>query len=350
MVLAVVAAANWSALGSTRSTAGHAEASPSASPTFAPSPTAAPTSVAAGPGQRAGEVLVYDPENHGVILFGGATSIHQPDGTNTAVSLGDTWLWDGKRWQQLDVAGPPARSAAMAAYDSARHVIVLFGGSGPGGIGPGLYFNDTWTWDGTQWQQQFPAHSPNPRMRAGIAFDERHGVTVMFGGEGETTYTATWTWDGTDWTMQDPAAIPPARHFATMAYDVARGVTVLFGGSMGGVRLNDTWTWDGTNWTKRSAPAPQPSGWSSLAYDGATKEVVAYVYHAVDGDPLAEYTISWNGTRWTDRTTGQDPTPRAETRMAYDPDTKQVLMYGPTSETWIWDGRTWSLWQPAAGE
>jgi len=200
-----------------------------------PSPTPTPALEAASPDARVGGAMVYDPENHGVILFGGAKTVHNPDGTNTGVSLADTWLWDGKRWKQLEVQGPPARSAAMAAYDSVRHVVVLFGGSGPEGAGPGLYFQDTWTWDGSQWREQHPAHKPNPRMRAGIAFDESRGVVVMFGGEGDTTYTATWTWDGADWTLQDPATVPPARHFMGMAYDQARGVTILFGGSMGGM-------------------------------------------------------------------------------------------------------------------
>jgi hypothetical protein len=115
----------------------------------------------------------------------------------------------------------------MVAYDSVRRVVVLFGGSGPEGAGQGLYFQDTWTWDGTQWQRQYPQHMPSPRMRAGMAFDERHGVIVMFGGEGEknATYTATWTWDGVDWTLLDPSTTPPARHFFGMAYDPARGDT-----------------------------------------------------------------------------------------------------------------------------
>jgi hypothetical protein len=183
-----------------------------------------------------------------------------------------------------------------------------------------------------------------------MAFDERHGVTVMFGGEGETAYTATWTWDAVDWTLHDPATTPPARHFFGMTYDVARGVTVLFGGSFGAARLNDTWTWDGTDWRQQPVAAPSARGWTQLAYDDSTKDVVGYVYYASDNQPLAEYTIVWDGTKWTDRTGTQDPTPRAEVRMTYDPDTSQVVLFGPTYETWTWDGSVWALWEPAAGQ
>ena len=336
-------------------------ATPPVSPTTSVSPSPSvpytadgnsPSPGAAGPGARAGAALIYDPANRGVLLFGGATSHTTRDGLNPSTTLGDTWLWDGRIWRQLDVQGPPARSAAMVAYDSARHVVVLFGGSGPEGTGLGLYFQDTWTWDGAQWQLQHPAHMPNPRMRAGMAFDERHGVIVMFGGEGETathtsaTYTATWAWDGIDWTLLDPAATPTARHFFGMAYDAARGLTVLFGGSMGVARLNDTWTWDGVNWTQQVMAAPTARGWTQLAYDPTTKEVVGYVYDASDNNPVAEYTIAWDGKNWTNRTGAQDPTPRAEVRMTYDPDTNQIVLYGPTSETWTWNGTAWSVWAP----
>lgn len=292
---------------------------------------------------------MYDPEDQGVLLFGGASSVTAPDGTNPSTTLGDTWLWNGRSWRQLDVPGPPARSAAMVAYDSVRHVVVLFGGSGPEGAGQGLYFQDTWTWDGNQWQKQYPAHMPDPRMRAGMVFDERHGLVVMFGGEGEknATYTATWTWDGVDWTLLDPSTTPPGRHLFGMAYDPAHGETVLFGGSFGAARFNDTWTWDGTNWKREAAAGPSARGWTQLAYDASTKNVVGYVYFASDNHPVAEYTIVWDGTRWTDVTGPQDPSPRAEVRMTYDPDTREVILYGPTSETWTWNGSAWSVWTPA---
>src|ERR1700687_4455717 len=68
-----------------------------------------PSGVVAGPGARVGAALIYDPENHGVLLFGGATSHTAPDGTNPSTSLGDTWLWNGKAWRELNVQGPPAR-------------------------------------------------------------------------------------------------------------------------------------------------------------------------------------------------------------------------------------------------
>jgi hypothetical protein len=294
--------------------------------------------------------MVYDPEDHGLLMFGGSTVIPSADGRNPSVTLGDTWLWSGHSWRQLNVDGPPARAGAMIAYDSVRHVVVLFGGAGPGGVGQGQYFQDTWTWDGEQWHLQNPAHMPNPRMRAAMAFDQKHGVTVMFGGEGDTTYTATWTWDGTDWALLDPARSPGARHYTSMAYDAGRGLTVLFGGSWAGARLNDTWAWDGASWTRQPTTAPRASGFSQLAYDAAAKRVVAYVYYALDNHPVAEYTMTWDGSRWTDRTTSGDPSPRADTAMAYDAAAGETVLFGgdyldpvPYSQTWTWNGSAWTV-------
>ena len=346
-VLALVAATSMSALlrPSVTSLTVARSTPTNPSPQATPTPPGKPAMQNGQPVERAGPIMVYDPENHGVIMFGGSTYIPTADGSNSK-TLDETWLWSRKSWSQLDVTGPPARSASVAAYDSVRHAIVLFGGSGPSGIGPAKLFDDTWTWDGTAWTEQFPVHKPNPRFDAAMAFDRRRGVTVMYGGLGQTeTYDATWTWDGTDWTLNDPPSTPGARHFFSIAYDDAAGVTVLFGGSMPGQRFNDTWTWDGVTWTKLSEPPPVASGWSFLTYDAATKEVVAYIFFGLDNHPLTEYTITWDGTKWTDRTTAGDPSPRTGIAMAFDPESKQVVMFGPadTSETWIWDGTSWSV-------
>jgi len=314
-----------------------------------PSPIPPPNS----PGPRAGAIMVYDPENRGLILFGGSTTIPQPDGTNLAVSLGDTWLWDGVTWKNLNVDGPSPRSAAMAAYDSVRQEIVLFGGSGPGGLGPGLYFDDTWTWDGRVWHLRNPAHKPDPRMRAGMAFDQARGVVVMVGGEGAKVYISTWTWDGTDWTLRAPTTHPTARRLAGMAYSASIGKTILYGGTWAGRQLSDTWLWDGSNW--RPGPAGPAAGLTSLTYDDALGEVVGFVYRPAENATVR--LVTWNGAAWSDKTANAGiPSPRANMSFGYDAARSEVVMYGgsyiepvPYAETWVWGGGRWSLWQPAAG-
>ena len=78
------------------------------------------------------------------------------------------------------------------AYDSARHVTVLFGGA----LNAGFY-NDTWQYDGTDWTQVITAHAPSARRGTALAFDSARGVTVLFGGQGDITLNDTWEFNGT---------------------------------------------------------------------------------------------------------------------------------------------------------
>lgn len=64
-------------------------------------------------------------------------------------------------------------------YDPTTKTVVLFGG-----YTGSADFNETWTWDGVTWTQQFPTVSPSARAwnTNGIAFDSRIGKVVLFGG------------------------------------------------------------------------------------------------------------------------------------------------------------------------
>ncbi len=132
------------------------------------------------------------------------------------------------------------------AYDAARRQVVLFGGYQSTAVS----LNDTWTWNGIDWQQQHPQTSP-PSLPGVTAHDPVHGVVVLL------AFGQTWTWDGGNWSQQHPAVSPLPRLFASMAYDQAVGKVVLFGGKIGVMSgglltetvTNETWLWDGTTWT-----------------------------------------------------------------------------------------------------
>jgi hypothetical protein len=110
----------------------------------------------------------------------------------------------------------------------------------------------TWTWSGTDWQQQHPVHQPSGYSASG-AYDAKRGVVVALVGD------QTWTWNGSDWAQQHPVQSPEARYFASAAYDPALGKVMLFGGKLYGVVhpnnefvTNELWSWDGTTWTRAS--------------------------------------------------------------------------------------------------
>ena len=74
--------------------------------------------------------MAYSDVDGGIVLFGGITGLvpvlQEP-------RLDDTWLWDGTDWQeQFPAIVPPTRNNHAIAYDSIRDRMVLFGGeSGP---------------------------------------------------------------------------------------------------------------------------------------------------------------------------------------------------------------------------
>jgi hypothetical protein len=127
------------------------------------------------------------------------------------------------------------------AYDAARGVTVLFGGTWNMS-----YLGDTWEWNGTAWRLR-TVFGPSGRLGHAMAYDAARGVTVLFGGStgrgpGGLPYVngETWEWDGTVWTELVVTG-PSPREFAAMAYDAARGVTVLFGGIAGFIINSETW-------------------------------------------------------------------------------------------------------------
>src|ERR1700724_510836 len=64
--------------------------------------------------------------------------------------------------------------------------------------------------------------TPPPRTGGAMAFDTNTGTIVLFGGMGASSpLHDTWTWDGSSWTQQHPAHNPPATVIGPMAYDPA---------------------------------------------------------------------------------------------------------------------------------
>jgi hypothetical protein len=324
---------------------------------------------------RQGAVSAYDSVRDQVVLFGGNEVIPGP-------TLGDTWTSDGTAWtQQHPTTSPPARAEAAMAFDAATGTTVLFGGTvngEPSAIG------DTWTWDGTDWTEQFPAKSPPARFASSMVYDAATGTVVLFGGgaAGGDNLGDTWTWDGTNWTQVDDAGdagcttsctdSPPARTAPSMAYDAATGKVVLFGGDVAGGSgaLYDTWTWDGTNWTEQSPITSPPARmYAAMTYDEATSTVVlfgGFVPNGGVGNYLDD-TWTWDGTNWTQVDDAGDagcttsctdsPPARRLATMTYDAATSDVVLFGGAEpqpdggfeldgDSWTWDGTNWTEQSP----
>ena len=113
--------------------------------------------------------------------------------------LGDTWEFDGRAWRRLDVAGPSPRAAAGITFDSRRGLVLLFGG-----MDGERSLADTWAWDGRAWRKLADG-GPPPRSMGALAYDRRRDRVVLFGGRGpgwpDGDLNDTWEWDGSRWAM-----------------------------------------------------------------------------------------------------------------------------------------------------
>jgi sugar lactone lactonase YvrE len=297
-----------------------------------PVPTWVQLSPSASPSFRQYPAMTFDAATGQVLLFGGY------DGSSNYLS--DTWVWNGATWTQISPANVPAgREMASMVYDAGTGNVVLFGGYGPGGPANGFY-NDTWTWDGSNWTQLSPSASPSAREGASIAYDSNSGAVLLFGGldSNNNHQKDTWLWDGTTWTQASLTTKPNERYEAGIAYDAATGQTVLFGGANSDGNLNDTWTWNGTAgaWTQQS-PASHPGARVSpaLVYDAATSQTVLFGGHGLSD------TWTWDGANWTRQSIPAPAVNASSTPVAaYNTNSSEIVLLEPAIS-----GSTEGTWQ-----
>jgi hypothetical protein len=216
----------------------------------------------AKPTPRNGMGLAFDSKRQRLVLFGGSDSAF--------ARLGDTWEWNGRIWNQLNVPGPGARSDFAMTFDSRRGRVVLFGGRS----GKGL-MNDTWEFDGRSWVE-VDSTGPPARQLMSIAFDESRGRTVLFGGSGanRTRLGDTWEWDGAKWVnIPQLSGGPEARGTHMLVYDQRAKRVDLIGGYASD-ELADTWSWDGKTW-QRDLDGPATFH-SAAAYDSDNGRIILF--------------------------------------------------------------------------
>jgi hypothetical protein len=230
----------------------------------------------------------------------------------------------------VPVMGPGARFDAGMAFDPRTGVSVLFGGQGADGNSRA----DTWTWNGNRWTKLYPKVSPPARVGGRLVFDQRHHSILLYGGIGTVSpdsigaLSDLWSWDGSTWTQLHPKHMPPARASASVAYDETTNSVVLFGGETGDrapVAMNDTWLWNGNDWIQQPGNAPPPRSDAAMVFDQASSELI--LFGGADGVPLND-TWAWNGKNWTKLNPAVTPVSRYAASAAYDGSSQQVILFG----------------------
>lgn len=295
------------------------------------------------PSRRYFHSMVFDRGRSEIVLFGGV---------DAAGSVGDTWVWSGMYWERRSPAtSPTPRRAHSLVYDTTRGEVLLFGGLGQTvDPAPETRLDDTWTWNGLTWTQHSPTHVPPSRSGHMMSDDAAHGQVVMFGGLRQLGppiefFDDTWTWDGTDWTEHAPATKPRPRFRGSIGYDERRREVLLFGGVADSLTtfLQDTWIWTGTTWTQRvTTNTPPPRGYQEMTFDPIRNELVMFA--GADSGRDFRDTWIWNGetSTWLERFPGGAIGGRNAFSLAFDRTRQELVAFGGyfgaggiLQDTWI---------------
>lgn len=258
------------------------------------------------------------------------------------------------QWAYVPTNPPPGRTDAAMTFDLITGKVLMFGGTG----GPA---NDTWTYDGVQWVQQFPATSPPLARRNHLIYDLARNVAVLYGGltgnpQAGQCSDDHWEWNGTNWTLLQPTSTPGGLGYYAGAYDLVRQRIVIHGGRRNAwipAAVNETWEFD-----------PVQNRWlqiSTTNSPGAIEEA-AMCFHLGMGqsllfggiDPQTNAVVndlwSYDGATWTLlQPTGPRPGPRIAARMVYDNLRQVAVVFGGRdpvtwaihNDTWEFDGTQW---------
>ncbi len=313
------------------------------------------------PPARYSHSLSYDSKRKKIIMFGG-----DPD---TGEYLNDIWEWNGEDWNKLNTLNnPPERMGHSMNYINTYDRFIMIYGEGDSG-----YTHDMWEFnrENITWSDITPSEINPSERRAGhsMVYDINKGVSLLFGGErGSLVYNDTWAWNGINWNKLTEGT-PPLRYGHSMAYNTVSGSTILFGGydyfeHPSGYFYDDTWEWNGTSWTQKN-PVSKPSTryYHSMTYDVLRNIVV--LFGGTGNSMSNQETWEWNGTDWVQRTgntcTGTNcyicsestcPSHYSDAAMVYDKERKKTVLFGgrnydgSNDETWEWDGVIWNKLNP----
>jgi len=139
-----------------------------------------------------------------------------------------------------------------------------------------------------------------------------------------------------------PTPAVPAQPVSSYGYNVvedpATHQVVLFGGIDDYV---DTWLWNGQRWSL-AHPSASPPGrfYAAGAYDPVSREVMIYGGRLAGGDVVCD-TWAWTGSTWIELDKGNGQLPPGEgSWMAWDASRQEMVLVTHSDnalETWVWN-------------
>ena len=276
-------------------------------------------------------------------------------------------------WVQVPAANPPLpRNSAGFAYDEQSGRMLVSGGR-HGCDNSATNYIDTWTLNGSTWQQQHPKVDGPGTMSSFVMADDPASRQVVALGvfSGCGVETGMFTWTGADWTQSDKSlALPDPSFSYTLTYDELTHQLLAVGSThpMNATtpkEVEETWAWDGRGWTRlQPAHSPPPLADAAAAYDPASRRVILFGGAAVHDNGAADAVVAdtwaWDGTDWTHLQPATHPSAREGAAMATDAVQGRAMLFGGTDgspgasgatvfgDTWAWATNIWVQLHPAA--
>lgn len=197
------------------------------------------------PARRSEHAGIYDPVGDQVVMFGGSFAVPENCGFPTPTFESETWIYDVTcdAWRLVDGAGPNGRVRHMAAFDSQRRRMIVFGGRDrPAGTSTYTLYDDLWALDlATETWEQLDAGGagPSPRVNGAMVYDDTRDQLVLFGGNQSTSgafYNSlddvwTYSFEAGTWTPISAPGAPSSRLFTAALWDSGRQWMVIHGGA-----------------------------------------------------------------------------------------------------------------------
>ncbi len=156
-----------------------------------------------------------------------------------------------------------------------------------------------------------------------------------------------------EWVLVDENAAPGPRGGMASCFDPVSGMFLVFGGADTSFSFqNDLWGWDGNEWTllhAGGASAPSPRAVSRMVYEPKLDIVVLFGGSTVGGS--ANDTWIWNRNEWVelDIPVNDRPPARQEFGMTYYPPLNSIVVMAGYdtnegnrhSDAWTFNGGVW---------
>ncbi len=175
------------------------------------------------PGRHRG-AMVFDAHRGVAVLFGGQA--------DNGEMFGGTWIYARRRWRKRPTwwwRSPEPRCGHSMAFDEPTRRTVLFGGVGRGDRTLG----DTWLFDGGSWREVDGPH-PQSRRYAAFAYDPGLQGCVLHGGSvddaGRQQFGDAWLFRDRTWTRLPAGFKTDVRDDHGLAYHRSAGRLVLLDG------------------------------------------------------------------------------------------------------------------------